>query len=108
MSEEKLKEMIATVGPVTALIDASPFGFMHYSEGVFDDPSCDANNSNHAVLIVGYGSEDGLEFWLVKNSWGPNWGMNGFIKIARNRNNTCGVANSNAYPIMQGYGSQST
>ena len=88
------------IGPVTALIDASPYGFMHYREGIFYDSTCDPNNSNHAVLVVGYGSENGSEYWMVKNSWGTDWGLSGFMKIARNRNNFCGIANSNAYPIL--------
>ena len=101
LSEERLKETVATIGPVTAIIDAAPFGFMHYSDGVYDDPSCDSSSPNHAVLVVGYGIERGLEYWLVKNSWGTGWGSNGFIKIVRNRNNRCGIANSNAYPIIR-------
>ncbi|XP_003738751.1 cathepsin L1-like [Galendromus occidentalis] len=100
LSEERLKEMVAIIGPVTATIDASPFGFMHYRDGIFYDPACNPDSPNHAVLVVGFGIENGFEYWLIKNSWGPDWGIDGFMKIARNRNNTCGIANSNAFPIL--------
>ena len=46
---------------------------------------------NHAVLVVGYGTENGRDYWLVKNSWGPGWGANGFIKMRRGTNE-CGIA----------------
>jgi cathepsin L len=50
---------------------------------------------------VGYGtSSDGTDYWLVKNSWGTNWGMNGYFELARNQNNMCGIAMSASYPIL--------
>jgi cathepsin H len=52
---------------------------------------------NHAVLAVGYGTEDGLDYWVVKNSWGALWGDQGYFKIQRGVN-MCGVADCNAYP----------
>lgn len=52
---------------------------------------------NHAVLAVGYGEENGLPYWLVKNSWGASWGDNGYFKILRGVNE-CGVATCASYP----------
>eukprot|EP00079_Xenopus_tropicalis_P038193 XP_017951964.1 PREDICTED: cathepsin S-like [Xenopus tropicalis] len=66
---------------------------------VFYDPSC-ISTTNHNVLVVGYGTEQGMDYWLVKNSWGAGFGDKGYIKMARNRNNHCGIANKAAYPIV--------
>ena len=70
-------------------------------EGVFDDPSCSSavEDQAHAVLAVGYGTENGKDYWLIKNSWSTHWGDEGYIKIAR-KNNICGVATSPSYPIL--------
>ncbi|XP_064201678.1 procathepsin L-like [Anguilla rostrata] len=74
--------------------------FHSYRGGLYDDPSCSSAKTNHAVLVVGYGTDSGKDFWLVKNSWGTAWGESGFIRMARNRNNQCGIANFPIYPTM--------
>ncbi|XP_020268788.1 senescence-specific cysteine protease SAG39-like [Asparagus officinalis] len=88
--------------PVSAGIDGSGNEFMFFAgSGVFDGPCGD--NVHHAVTVVGYGVEsDGTKYWLVKNSWGPSWGENGFGKIQRDVGDAeglCGIAMYATYPV---------
>jgi len=90
-SQDKLKQLVAQKGAVLVGIYASDRSFSDYDgRGVYDKCSKGNDAQNHAVLVVGYGSENGIDYWLVKNSWGPNWGDNGFIKIRRGTNE-CGI-----------------
>ena len=88
--------------PVSVAINAVQSSFQFYTSGVYDDPSCPSSMSDldHAVLAVGYGSENGNDYWLVKNSWSTQWGDNGYIKMARGENvNTCGILDVPVYPV---------
>jgi C1A family cysteine protease len=92
------KEMMRRVAmqPVSVLVEANS-GFMFYRGGVYSGPC--GTRTNHAVTIVGYGTENGKPYWLIKNSWGTNYGVNGgYIKMARGRN-ACGIASSVVYPV---------
>ena len=73
--EEAIKRAVALFGPVVVAIDASGWGFANYKRGVYSNPTCNPNDNNHALTIVGYGHENGKDFWLIKNSWGTAWGM---------------------------------
>lgn len=99
--ENKLRAAVATIGPVAVAIDASAESFQFYREGVYFEPKCSSENLDHGVLVVGYGTNDnGDDYWLVKNSWGTTWGDNGYIKMARNKDNQCGIATSASYPLV--------
>ncbi|XP_055457060.1 cathepsin 8-like [Psammomys obesus] len=103
-SEKALMHAVATIGPISVGIDAGHESFRFYKGGIYYEPNCSNDNINHSVLLVGYGYEgresDGRKYWLIKNSHGERWGMNGYMKIARDRNNHCAIATYAIYPIV--------
>ncbi|KAM9838741.1 cathepsin S, ortholog 1 isoform 2-T2 [Aulostomus maculatus] len=98
--EKMLQVAVATVGPIAVAMNAMLPSFHLYRGGLYNVPGCNPKLVNHAVLVVGYGSDGGEDFWLVKNSWGTAWGEDGFIRIARNKNNLCGIASIAVYPTL--------
>lgn len=98
-NEDQLKEAVSTKGPISVAIHGMQ-SFQDYHKGVYYDKECNSSGLNHAVLVVGYGSEDGHDYWLVKNSWGVTFGEEGYIKMARNKENHCGIASEAIYPLM--------
>merc|ERR1712129_575737 len=82
MGLQPMLEALATHGPVVVSADAGPWG--SYSSGVFDSCKKDAV-INHAILAMGYGTDSGLgkDYWLIRNSWGPQWGEGGYIRLLR-------------------------
>jgi cathepsin L len=98
--EDDLLAAAATVGPVSVAIDASRLSFQFYESGVYYEPLCSSTTLDHGVLVVGYGTLSGEDYWLVKNSWGSSWGERGYIQMARNRNNNCGIATDASYPTV--------
>jgi len=79
-----MKNLVFEHGAVIAAIYASDRAFMSYKAGVLS--GCSNNRPNHAVTVVGYGTENGKDYWLVKNSWGSDWGDKGFVKLERGVN----------------------
>lgn len=99
--EKKLQEAIATIGPISIAVDASHRSFQFYSSGIYYEPKCKPDKMDHAVLVVGYGTDrHDRDFYIVKNSWGKHWGESGYMRMSRNRRNNCGVATSGIYPIV--------
>ncbi|XP_060112453.1 cathepsin K [Heteronotia binoei] len=99
-NEKALKRALARIGPIAVGIDASLQSFQFYSRGVYYDENCNSENINHAVLAVGYGAQKGSKHWIIKNSWGEEWGDKGYVLMARNMNNACGIANLASFPKM--------
>ena len=127
----------AAIAPVTVAIDGLRRSFMFYSGGYYYEPTCSTTNLNHAVLVVGWGTDATHgDYWLAKNQWGsctvayptlpystPHptrfspvafmcpapisciampaaWGDAGYVYMARNRNNNCGVASLAVLPCL--------
>ncbi|KAM7251883.1 hypothetical protein ACFE04_023766 [Oxalis oulophora] len=100
--EKSLKKAVAHQ-PVSVAIEAGGREFQLYTTGVFTGRCGTA--LDHGVVAVGYGTENGKDYWLVRNSWGSNWGESGYIKMERNvANNTgkCGIAIEPSYPTKTG------
>lgn len=100
-NENHMKQVIATRGPLVCSVYASPDTFILYKEGFYDDEECNKEEVNHSVLVVGYGTyKDGDEYWIIKNSWDSDWGENGYMRIPRNKNNFCGIADECSFPSL--------
>lgn len=93
-NEDDLANKIYFYGVTSNVIDASSPEFEFYDGGIYDDPFCSNVNLNHAVGCVGYGSDGFDDYWIVRNSWGEEWGEGGYIRMSRNQDNQCGIASS--------------
>jgi len=88
--------------PVSIALEASSVPFRFYSGGVLDDARC-GKSLNHGVLLVGWGELDGKKYWKVKNSWGGDWGDDGYILLARDirdPDGECGLALEASFPYV--------
>jgi C1A family cysteine protease len=96
VNDEKALQKAVAVQPVSVAICADPL--QSYSSGIVD--SC-CKELDHGVLVVGYGEEDDVPYWLVKNSWGASWGENGYFRLKRNvgKEGMCGIAMAPSYPL---------
>ena len=99
-NNEKALQKAVAHQPVAVAIDAGGFEFQFYTSGVFTG-QC-GTELDHGVAAVGYGiGDDGMKYWLVKNSWGTGWGEEGYIRMQRDvtaKEGLCGIAMQASYP----------
>lgn len=101
-NEVDLEKAVA-IGPVSVAIEADTKVFQFYKSGIITDSSC-GTNLDHGVLVVGYGTEGSSDYWIVKNSWGPTWGENGYVRLQKTDSTKskgmCGIAMQPSYPVV--------
>jgi len=78
---------VANQGPLSIAVDAESWQF--YNSGIIKS-DC-GTQLDHAVLIVGYGTKGSTPYWIVKNSWGKSWGMQGYLMVERGPDDMCGI-----------------
>lgn len=93
VTESSMNSLVAAVakGPVSVAIEADQYVFQSYAGGVLKSSRC-GTNLDHGVLVVGYDQTASTPYWIVKNSWGGDWGESGYIRIAMvSGDGICGV-----------------
>ncbi|KAH7717153.1 cathepsin L2 [Aphelenchoides avenae] len=100
--EDALKTAVGTVGPVSVSITATdPLWMAWNGTGVYYNAECSPDQLGHAVLVVGYGTDEEYgDYWIVKNSYGTGVQDKGYIRMARNKDNNCGIATRPSYPVV--------
>ncbi|KAJ4825638.1 Cysteine proteinase rd21a [Turnera subulata] len=98
-NEKALRKALANQ-PISVAIEGGGRAFQLYQSGVFDGRCGTA--LDHGVVAVGYGTENGQDYWIVRNSWGASWGESGYVRMERNiarPEGKCGIAMEPSYPI---------
>jgi C1A family cysteine protease len=102
------KDQVSLMGavskqPVVIAIEAYTRYFQSYSSGILDSDSC-GTNLDHAVEIVGYGTENGVDYWNVRNSWSLSWGESGYVRIKKTSSTNdigiCGISSEPSFLIV--------
>ncbi|KAL4227226.1 hypothetical protein ACF0H5_012671 [Mactra antiquata] len=96
--ESSLQYAVGKYGPVAIAMDTNNREFWYYKTGIYYQAVCNRRRPTHAMLIVGFKRYRSGEAWIIKNSWGTSWGYNGYLYLAKNRGDTCGVTLHASYP----------
>eukprot|EP00929_Paragymnodinium_shiwhaense_P075220 TRINITY_DN3844_c0_g1_i1.p1 TRINITY_DN3844_c0_g1~~TRINITY_DN3844_c0_g1_i1.p1 ORF type:complete len:562 (-),score=160.64 TRINITY_DN3844_c0_g1_i1:289-1974(-) len=104
--DKAVMEALVKNGPLSVSIQV-PDDMLYYDSGVLNVTSCahKEDTIDHSVVLVGYGSENGLDYWVIRNSWSTYWGDAGYIKIARGENDCC-VSSQVGFPILTNAGGE--
>ncbi|KAI1886228.1 hypothetical protein AGOR_G00211830 [Albula goreensis] len=106
--ENALRKALVYVGPISVSVNSSLHTFKFYESGIYFHRKC-SKSPDHALLAVGYGksidepdtssrAKHPYKFWILKNSWGTRWGEGGYMRLARDRRNHCGIGIFSVYP----------
>ncbi|XP_027094422.1 low-temperature-induced cysteine proteinase-like [Coffea eugenioides] len=101
--DERALQKAAANQPVSVAIEGSSRDFQLYLKGVFTG-NC-GTALDHGVNVVGYGTANGKDYWIVRNSWGAEWGEDGYIRMERNvkaNSGLCGITSEPSYPVKKG------
>ncbi|XP_073432534.1 cathepsin O isoform X2 [Dendrobates tinctorius] len=94
--EEEMMSLLIHVGPLAVIVDA--VSWQDYLGGIIQH-HCSSGHSNHAVLVVGFDRSGDTPYWIVKNSWGKSWGIDGYVHVKMGQN-LCGIADFVTFPLM--------
>ena len=100
-NDEKALQAAIVLQPVSVAVEADT-DIQLYSSGIIDNSNC-GTQLDHGVVTIGFGSENGKEYYIVRNSWGSSWGESGYFRLARNvasPSGMCGIAMQPSYPIV--------
>jgi len=98
-SVSHLMDALFSVGPISVAIDAE-YDLQMYKSGIFSSTSCSNTTLDHAVLLVGYGiTPTNKTYYIVKNSWGTEWGEDGYVYFSADIPNMCGIATDSCYAV---------
>merc|ERR1719296_502483 len=99
--EQALMEAVM-LNPVSIAIEADKSAFQSYRSGVLSS-TC-GTSLDHGVLAVGYGTDNGVKYWKVKNSWGTTYGEDGYVRLLRGKGGVgeCGILSQPSYPVVSG------
>jgi C1A family cysteine protease len=100
-SDANIMRYIKEQGVVVGMLNATNLASSGYSSGIYSYATCPTCSSctNHAIVIVGWGTQNGTDYWIIKNSWGSSWGESGYFRMKRGVN-MCAINNWFYFPIV--------